>query len=513
MKTADNRRWLALLALGLTLFAVGLDSTVLNTALPTLATDLHATSTDLQWFADGYNLVLAAAVLPAGLLGDRWGRRRMLTAALLVFTAGSVWCSLAGSPGELIAARTVLGLGAAVLLPMSLSMITVLFEPAERQRAIAATSVFQMVGIPLGLIIAGLILQHLSWGWIFAINVPFSLVALLAVRTLMPETRGSRTGRVDVPGIAISSAGLVALSYGLIEGPQQGWTSATVLGSLAAGCLLLTALVPLERRIAHPLLDLSLFHARSFTFGALSATLIAFTMFGTMFALPQLFQAVQGADALGTGLRSLPLIAGFIAGFQLATRMTGRLGTAGTLVAGFTAIGAGSLLGTLTGAHAGFGFVAGWSAVVGLGLGLGLPTAMAVALQALAPQRAGIGSAMLLGLRQFGSVLGIAVLGSLLTVGYHAGLPTGLPARVGSAVSSSPAAGLAVAHRLGSATLAQQVRDAFIHGLTLTLIACAVIAVLGIAVSVTMRRHSTGPAQPPAPRPASAPVPSSTRQK
>lgn len=503
MNPAHPRRWLALLALGLSLFAVGLDMTVLNTALPTLATDLHASSTDLQWFADGYNLVLAAAVLPGGLLGDRWGRRRMLTAALLVFAAGSAWCAVAASPWELIAARTVLGLGAAVLLPMSLSMITVLFEPVERQRAVATISVFQLVGIPLGLIIAGLILQHLPWGWIFAINVPLSLVALIAVRTLMPETRGPVTGRVDVPGIAISSAGLVSLSYGLIEGPQQGWASATVLGSIAAGAALLTVLVLLERRSVNPLLDLSLFRARSFTFGAVTATLIAFTMFGTMFALPQLFQAVQGADALGTGLRSLPLMGGFIAGFQLAKLTMARLGAAGTLVAGFTAIAAGSLLGTLTGIHPGFAFVAGWSAVVGLGLGLGLPTAMAVALQALAQQRAGIGSAMLLALRQFGSVLGIAALGSLLTAGYHAGLPV-LPAALAPAVSSSPTAGLAVAQRLGSASLAQQVRYAFAHGLTLTLAACAVSAALGIVVSLAMRHHGTGPGQPTAPRPGRA---------
>ena len=385
MSSPYPRRWVALMALGLSLFAVGLDMTVLNTALPTLAHDLHATSTDLQWFADGYNLVLAAAVLPAGLLGDRWGRRRMLTGALVVFGAGSLWCALAATTGQLIAARAVLGLGASVLLPMSLSMITVLFEPAERQRAIAAVSIFQLIGIPLGLIVAGVILQHLSWGWIFAINVPMTLIALIAVRTLMPESQGGPTGGVDVPGTAVSSAGLVALTYGLIEGPQQGWTSAVVLGSLTAGAVLLALLPVLERRVTHPLLDLSLFHAPSFTFGALTATLIAFTMFGTMFALPQLFQAVQGTDALGTGLRSLPLTAGFIAGFQMANRTTRWPGPAVTLVAAFTVIAVGSGLGTLTGAHPGLAFVAGWSAIVGLGIGLGLPTAMTVALGALSP--------------------------------------------------------------------------------------------------------------------------------
>lgn len=240
------RRWLALMALGLTLSAVGLDMTVLNSALPTLAIDLHATSSDLQWFVDGYNLVLAAAVLPAGLFGDRWGRRTGLSLSLTVFGAGSLWCALATNATELIAARTVLGLGAAVLLPMSFSMVTVLFPPSERQRAIAAMSVFQPVGIPLGPILAGVILQHLAWGWIFAINIPLTIVALIAVLTLLPESPGPRGGRVDVLGIAVCSVCLVALSYGLIEGPQQGWTDAAVLGSLLASIVLLTGLVILR---------------------------------------------------------------------------------------------------------------------------------------------------------------------------------------------------------------------------------------------------------------------------
>lgn len=499
MSTRHQGRWLALVALGLSLLAVGLDMTVLNTALPTLAADLHASSSTLQWFVDGYNLVLAAAVLPAGLLGDRWGRRRMLTIGLLVFAAGSVFCALAATSAELIAARVVLGLGAALLMPLSLSMLAVLFEPAERQRAIAAVSMFQMVGIPLGPIIAGTILQHFAWGWVFAVNVPLSLVALVATRTLMPESRG-HSAPVDGVGIVLSSAGLVALTYGLIEGPSRGWTSLQLLGPVLAGTAFLAVLAVLEQRVAHPLLDLSLFRSRSFTSGAVTATVVTFAMFGTLFILPQLFQAVQGADALGTGLRSLPLLAGVIVGFQAAKQMIARSGVTGTLVTGFAAIALGSVLGTGTGVDSGFGFVAAWSAVVGLGLGLNLPTAMTVALHALSAQRAGIGSAMLLALRQFGSVLGVAVLGSVLTAAYHAGLPP----HTDPAVLVSPTAGVALAQHLDAPVLLQQVRSAFTGGMALTLWICAAVAALGILLTLLMREHSTPLGQPRAGDPAPA---------
>lgn len=493
MNATHDRRWLALVALGLSLLAVGLDMTVLNTALPTLATDLDASTTDLQWFVAGYNLVLAAAVLPAGLLGDRWGRRRMLTVGLLVFGAGSAWCALASSSAELISARAVLGLGAALLLPLSISMITVLFEPAERPRAIAAISGFQMVGIPLGPIIAGTMLQHLAWGWVFVINVPLALMALLATRILMPETRG-QAAPIDALGIAVSSAGLVALTYGLIEGPSQGWTTPQVLGSVLGGAALLVVLAAVERRVAHPLLDLSLFRSRGFTSGTVTATIVTFAMFGTMFVLPQLFQAVEGADALGTGLRSLPMVAGVIVGLQLAKRMASRPGVTVTLIVGFAAIALGSLIGTRTGPQSGFGFVAAWSAVVGLGLGLNLPTAMTVALNALSPLRAGIGSAMLLALRQFGSVLGVAVLGSVLAAAYSAGLPPD----TSPAVGVSPTAGVAVAEHLNAPDLLDQVRTAFTGGLALTLWICAAVAALGIVLTVLMREQPTAQAPSPA---------------
>lgn len=483
MTTSNSRKWLALVAIGLAMMAVGLDMTVLNTALPTLARDLDANTGQLQWLVDGYNLVLAAAILPAGLFGDRLGRRRMLLGGLIVFGVGSAWCALASSAGELIAARTVLGLGAAAIMPLAISMLAVLFESHERPRAIATMTAFNMIGIPLGPIIAGAILQHFAWGWVFAINLPLTLVALIAMLTLMPETHGARGSGIDLKGITVSSLGLVGLTYGLIEASSHPWTSVQVLGPLAVGVALLALLVILERRVRHPLLDLSLFTTRSFTSGTVLATVVSFAMFGVMFVLPQLFQAVQGADALGTGLRMLPLVAGLIAGFQLGNRATRWPGALPTVTTGFAVMAVASALGTLTGTHTGFGFVAVWSALLGLGVGLSLPTAMSFALDALSPQRAGMGSSMIMALRQTGAVLGVAILGSTLSAGYHAALPPG----AGAAVRSSAAAGTAVANRTNSPALLEQVREAFTAGMGTTLWVCAAVAALGIVLALLMR--------------------------
>lgn len=489
MTTSNRHRWMALFALGLSMIAVGLDLTVLNTALPTLAEKLGATNSQLQWFAAGYNLVLAAAILPAGLLGDRIGLKRMLLAGLVMFGAGSVWCGVAGSAGELIAARTALGLGAAVLLPLGLSVLTVLFEPGERQRAIAVMGLLQMVGIPLGPIVAGAILQHFAWGWVFALNVPLVVVSLAAVAALMPPMPGKPGGRVDVAGIAVSALGLSAVTYGLIQQPVDGWSSVQVLGPLIGGILALAALIFVERRSRNPLLDLSLFTSRSFTSGTLLVTLLQFTLVGLLFVLPQFFQAIQGSDAMGTGVRMLPVIGGLLVGMQIANRLVDKLGMTVIVVAGFAIAAIGLAGGTATGTGTGYWFVGAFTAVIGIGTGLALPTAMVTATQEFTTERAGIGSSMLQAVRQFGGVLGVAVLGSLLSAGYHASLPDSAP----SATRSSAAAGVAIAHKLGSPRLLEQVRAAFTDGTGAVLWFCAAVALLGIALAILLRTRRAHP--------------------
>ena len=329
---ADNaaRRWWALIAIAASVLVVGLDTTVLNLALPTIATDLHASTGDLQWISDAYSLVLAAAMLPAGLLGDRLGRKKVLLVALVLFGASSVACAYAGGVGELIAARAVLGIGAAAIFPLSLSVIPVLFAPQERQKAIALMASATFISFPIGPIVGGYLLDHFWWGSVFLINVPVAALAVIAVAVLLPESRSEQRPRVDVRGVLLSSAGLAGLTYGFIRAGQDGWTDSAALAAILAGAVVLAAFVAWERWLTgrdgavgsvRPLVELRLFRSAGFTWGTALATLASFAMFGIFFAMPQYFQEVQGANAMGSGLRLLPMIGGLVVGMISGTRL------------------------------------------------------------------------------------------------------------------------------------------------------------------------------------------------
>src|SRR5579859_343769 len=243
MTASVSRRWWALGALSLSVLVVALDLFVLTLALPTVSADLHASSSDLQWFVDAYSLVLAAALLPAGLLGDRIGRKRILLGALVLFGLASLACAYATSAGELIAARAVLGLAAAVILPMSLAVVPVLFTAEERPKAIAAVGGATFVGYPVGPILGGWLLDHFWWGSVFLINVPVVIIAIVAVITLLPDSRGEAATGLDLTGIGMSSAGLALLTYGLIKAGNSGWGDAPAVATMAAGALALAGFV------------------------------------------------------------------------------------------------------------------------------------------------------------------------------------------------------------------------------------------------------------------------------
>src|SRR4051794_18363103 len=317
----SKSRWYALAALALSTLAIGLDTTILSVALPTLSRDLHASTGDLQWFTNAYLLVLAAALLPAGMLGDRFGRKKLLLGALFVFGAASAACAWAGSTGELIAARTVLGLGAAVLMPLSGAVLTVLFDDKDRSRALSIWLTASALGIPLGPLLGGWLLDNFWWGSVFLINVPLVGVALLAVALWVPESHGDRTRRFDLLGVLLSAAGLVALTYGIIEAGDRGWGDARSLLTMIGGAVLLGAFVVWQRRSRQPLVDLGLFRSRAFTGGAVLATVASFAMLGLLFALPQYFSAVGGQDAFGSGLRLLPVIGGLLLGARTAEKV------------------------------------------------------------------------------------------------------------------------------------------------------------------------------------------------
>jgi len=489
------RKWWALVAIAASVLVVGLDLTVLNLALPTIATDLHASSSDLQWFSDAYSLVLAAAMLPAGMLGDRLGRKKVLLVALVLFGASSAACAYAGSTGELIAARAVLGIGAAAIFPLSLSVIPVLFAPEERQKAIALMASATFISFPIGPIVGGYLLDHFWWGSVFLINVPVVVLALIAVAVLLPESRSEQRLRLDAGGVLLSSAGLAGLTYGFIEAGQKGWTDTGALTTIVAGIAVLAGFVTWERWLTRragsvrPLIELRLFRSRGFTWGTTLATLTSFAMFGIFFAMPQYFQEVQGANAMGSGLRLLPLIGGLVVGMISSTRLaaTGRSGgqvraprasVKGLVTVGFTIMAAALAFGATTKTGSGTGFAAAWLAAFGLGLGLAMPQTMNAALSALSAERSGSGSALISALRQVGATIGVAVLGTVLGTVYSGHLLLhGLPTTAAAAARSSVVAGVGVAHALGSASLLHSARTAFVQGMNTMLWVCVGIAV------------------------------------
>jgi MFS transporter, DHA2 family, multidrug resistance protein len=499
---ADNpaRKWWALIAIAASVLVVGLDLTVLNLALPTIATDLHASSGDLQWISDAYSLVLAAAMLPAGLLGDRFGRKKVLLIALVLFGASSAACAYSGSVGDLIAARAVLGIGAAAIFPLSLAVIPVLFAPEERQKAIALMASATFISFPIGPIVGGYLLDHFWWGSVFLINVPVVVLALIAVAFLLPESRSAQRPRLDIGGVLLSSAGLAGLTYGFIKAGEDGWTDTAALATIATGVAVLVVFVAWERwltshaRSIRPLVELRLFRSAAFTWGTVLATLVSFAMFGIFFAMPQYFQEVQGANAMGSGLRLLPMIGGLVVGMISSTRLASPrsagarpLANVKTLVTvGFTIMAIALAVGATTKVSSGTGFSSAWLAAFGLGLGLAMPQTMNAALSALSAERSGSGSAFISAMRQVGATIGVAVLGTVLGTVYRAHLTvTGLPAAAAAAAKSGVVSGVQVAHEVGSAALLDSARSAFVHGVSTMLWVCVGIclasAILALA--------------------------------
>jgi EmrB/QacA subfamily drug resistance transporter len=498
----DQRRWWALGALALSVLVVGLDIFVLTLALPTLSVDLHASSGDLQWFIDAYSLVLAAALLPAGLLGDWLGRKRLLAGALAVFGLASLACAYSVSTGELIAARAVLGLAAAVILPLALAVVPVMFAPEERPRAIAIVGGATFIGYPLGPILGGWLLDNFWWGSVFLINVPIVIIALVAVAFLMPESRGQSKLRIDVTGVLISSAGLAALTYGVIRAGQDGWSDTFAVTTMVAGAVLLAGFVGWERIVLRsgglPLVDLGLFRSAGFTWGTTLATMISFALFGLTFAMPQYFLDVRGFDSLASGVRMLPLIGGLAVGLGLGQRlqspqksrsggpdMPPAVGVRPIAAAGFAIMAIGLAIGTATSAASGSGFTAAWFTLTGLGLGLAMPTMLNVALSALRAERSGSGSALITAMRQVGATIGVAVLGTVLSSVYASRLSqSALPGPAVAAAKSSVGAGVAVAMKARSPELLGAVHNAYAGGVDVMLGVCAAIALAAAVLAV-----------------------------
>jgi MFS transporter, DHA2 family, multidrug resistance protein len=464
---AGVRRWWALGALSLVVLAVALPATILSVALPTLASALGANASELQWFVSAYTLVLAAGVLPGGLLGDRFGRKKVLVLALLIYAVGSVLAATAKNPGMFVAAQAVLGLGAAFVIPLVLSGLAVMFTAEERPRAVGIWAAANFLALPLGPIVGGWVLSNLWWGWVFLMNLPVLALALVAVLVLLPESRSPERPALDPVGIVASSTGLAVLTFGMVKAGQDGWGSAGSLGGILGGLALLVAFGLWEKaRGTRALIDLTLFANKRFLWGTIVAGLGLFSFFGLMYAAPQYFQAVLGTDAMGSGVRLLPLLGGMMVGAGGADRIAAKAGAKITVALGFLVLACALFLVTFTTATSGYGLAATWSALGGLGAGLALATASSAALAAITEDRAGVASALMQAVQKLGGPLSAAILGSVMNAGYLSNLTlTGLPAQAADAVRDSVFAGVAVADRLGSAALLTEVRTAFVAGL------------------------------------------------
>lgn len=486
MTGGGGRRWWALGALSLAVLAVALPATILSVALPTLARELGADAAELQWFVSAFALVLAAGVLPGGLLGDRFGRKKMLVVALLIYAAGSVLAAAAVNPGMFIAAQAVLGLGGAFVIPLVLSGLTVMFTPEERPRAIGIWSVANFLALPLGPIVGGWILSNFWWGWVFLMNLPVLAIALVAVLVLLPESRSPERPAIDPLGIVLSSAGLAVLTFGVVKVGQDGWGSAGALGGMLGGLALLALFGFWERdRGSRALVDLRLFSNKRFTWGTIVGGLGIFAFFGVLFAAPQYFQGVLGTDAMGSGVRLLPLLGGMMVGAGGADRIAARAGAKVTVTIGFVVLAGALALATATSATSGYGLAATWTALGGLGAGLALATASSAALSTIDADRAGVASALMQAVQKLGSPLSAAILGSVLNAGYTGHLTlTGLPAEAANAVRDSVFAGVAVAERARSTALLTEVRTAFVAGLDQLAWVAAGVAVVGAVLTL-----------------------------
>ena len=513
------RRRQILLVLCLSLLVVVIDNTILNTALPTLARVLHAGTSSLQWIADAYTLCFAALLIPAGALGDRYGRRTSLVGGLAVFALGSAAAAFASGTGMLIAARVVMGLGAAFVMPATLSILNSVFPPRERPQAIAAWSAVAGVGIVIGPTLGGLLLSHFWWGSVFLINIPLVALALAGVLLTVPETAEPGRGRLDFTGTLMIAGALFLIVDAIIEAPTRGWTGWVTLAELAAGAAMLGLFTWWELHIPNPLIDLRVFAVRAFSAAAASVTVIFFALFGSLFVLTQYLQLVHGYSPLSAGVRALPFAIAMAAVSPVSTVLAGRLGSRVVIPAGMALMGAGLLDLSTAGVHTSYPPLAIAVAIMGAGMGLVMAPASTTIMTTVPAHQAGAGSAVNDTIREVGGALGIAVVGSLAENVYRTKLGTALatahlPQPVSHLATSSVAAADAVGRHVGGTSGAQltaAAHTAFTTAMATGMRVSAVVALaaaIGVAFALPPRRRPEPAALPQpedaAPRPDSA---------
>jgi EmrB/QacA subfamily drug resistance transporter len=500
------RKRITLLVLCLAAFIISLDVTIVNVALPTLVRQTGATTTDLQWVVDAYNLAFAALVLVAGSLSDRLGRKGMLLAGLGVFGAASLAGSFCTTAGQLIGARAVMGVGAAMMFPATLSLLTNVFTGRrERAAAIGLWGATTGVGIATGPIIGGWLLERFWWGSIFLLMVPVAAGVAALAAWAVPASRDPRTRPVDWRGLILSAAGMGVLVLGIIQAPGWGWGSARTLGTLAAGVALLAAFVAAEGRTAHPMLDIALFRNPRFTAASGSVAIAFFALNGFIFLMTQYFQVVKGFGPLGTGVRLLPVAGSVAVASVIGTRLAVRIGNK-IIVGGGLVLFCAALLWISTVSQATpYSVIAAQMIVFGIGMGLTQAPATEAIMGAVSKEKAGVGSAVNDATRLFGGTLGVAVIGSVAASLYisrlAATLPAGLPARAITAARGSVGGAVIAAQQVSNAghgQLGSRLKDAailaFLHSLAGGCLVGGGVAAAGALVAIFLL-----PARPRAP--------------
>ncbi|MET8343112.1 MFS transporter [Streptomyces microflavus] len=513
-----RRRWWILTVLMFSLLIVVLDNSILNVAVKTIAspapTGIGATQSELEWAINSYTLVFAGLLFTAGLLGDRIGRKKVLLFGILVFGIGSALAAMSASPGELITWRALMGFGAAFVMPATLAVLMNVFERDEQPKAIGIWAGSVGLGIAIGPITGGLLLEHFWWGSIFLVNVPVVVLALVAMAILVPDSRDPKPGKVDPVGVALSIVGLVLLVYGIIRGGELAdFTDTTVLLSIIGGLLVLAGFVWHEKRSSHPAIDITYFRKPAFSAAVAAIALVFFALMGVTFFSAFYLQSVRGYSALQSGLLIVPLAAAQMIFAPRARLVVDRFGARAVCTVGMLLVAAGLASFALFGAGTPVWVMCLVFFVQGTGMAHIMPPVTVAVMQALPREKAGSGSAINNTFRQVGGALGIAVLGSVLSTVYRGDIEghlSAVPAGVRDVAGESIEATLGVAEKLGPVAgkpLVAAANDAFIGAMHVTALGSAAVALIG-AVVVGLYLPGRTPAAPaePAARPAEEPV-------
>jgi EmrB/QacA subfamily drug resistance transporter len=488
---AYERRWLILAVLCFSLLVIVLDNTILNVAIPTIVQDLGATNSQLQWMVDAYTLVFAGLLLTAGALGDRFGRRGALQFGLVVFGIGSLASAFADNPDQLIATRAFMGIGGAFIMPATLSIITNVFPPAERGKAIGVWAGTAGLAGVLGPTTGGFLLEHFYWGSVFLVNIPIVVIGILAGIFLIPTSKDPTAPRLDPIGAVLSIVGLIALLYAIIEAPQNGWTDPTTLAGFAVGLVLLVAFIAWEAHTDHPMLDVHFFQNPRFTAASMAIMFVFFAMFGTTFLLTQYFQFVLGYTPLQTGVRFLPWALTMLVSAPLSAPLAHRIGTKITVTLGMMLVTTSLVSFAWLSTDTSYWPAMVWRFVLlAAGMGLTMAPATESIMGSLPLAKAGVGSAVNDTTRQVGGALGVAVIGSVLASIYGNQMQdflAGKPVSSGTstAIQESLGAALGYAHQIAgqapelAQSLVTTAQDAFVEAFQAGALVGAGVALVG----------------------------------